>query len=121
MFPTFEYCCLNWFCKPCQSTFIGLKDSYYNLASPTNVRQNLWTFTPSWNWCVSIHSFILSRCASASSSVFPKNFGLKWDQFNCGTCYACCAGCCSAWGAWGAGTAGACSPAFAISILYYVH
>ena len=76
----FEYCCLNWFCKPCQSTFIGLRDSYHNLASPTSVRQSLWTFTPSWNWWVSIQSFVLSWCASASSSVFPENSGLKCDQ-----------------------------------------
>ena len=28
-------------------TFIGLGDSYHSLASPTSVKQNLWTFTPS--------------------------------------------------------------------------
>ena len=75
VFPIFEYCCLNWFCKPWQSTFIGLRDSYHNLASPTNDWQNLWTFPPSWNWCVSIQSFILSRCASAYSSGFPEYSG----------------------------------------------
>ena len=123
VFPIFEYCCLIWFCKPNQCTYIYLWDSYQNLASPTNVRQNLWTFTPSWNWYMSIQSFILSRCASASSSGFPKNSGLKCDEFNCGMCCTSYAGCCG-WGGWvvgGAGTAGACGPASAIFILYYVH
>ena len=108
LFPIFEYCCLNWFCKPCQSTFIGLEDSYHNLDSLTNVKQNLWTFTPSWNWCVPIQSFILSKCASASSSGFPENSALKCDQFNCGMCcIGCtvCGGACSTCGAWGAGIA----------------
>ena len=76
--PILEYCCLNWFCKLIQSTFIGLSDSYHNLASPTNVKQKHWT--------VSIQSFILKRCASASSSGLHVNSGLKCDQFNCGTC-----------------------------------
>ena len=35
MFPILEFSCLNWFWKPNQSTFIGLRDSYHNLASPT--------------------------------------------------------------------------------------
>ena len=91
---------LNWFCKPCQSLFIGLRDSYHNLASPNNVRQNLWNFTPSWNWCVFIQLFILSRCASASSSGFPENSGLKDDQFKCGIFCTCCTGCCGTWGGW---------------------
>ena len=68
---------------------MGLNDSYHNLAYPTNVKQNLWTLTPSWNAWVSIQSFILSRCVSASSSGFPANSGLKCDQFNCGTGPGC--------------------------------
>ena len=70
VFPMFEYCCLNLFCKPNQSTFIGLKDPYHNVASPTNVRQNHWPFTSSGNACVSIKSLVLSKCASASFSWF---------------------------------------------------
>ena len=38
---------LNWSCRPYQSMLIVLRDLYHNLASPTNVRQNLWTLTPS--------------------------------------------------------------------------
>ena len=118
--PIFEYCCLNWFCKLCQSSFIGLRDLYHNLASPTNDRQNLWTFTPSWNWCVFIQSFILSSCPSPSSCGFPEISGLKCDQFNCGTCCACYVGCCRTWGAGSAGTSGACGLASAMLILCYV-
>ena len=68
--------------------FMGLKDSYHDLATPTNGEQNCWIFTPSQNACVSIQSFILSKCASASSLGFPGNSGLKCDQFNCGMCCA---------------------------------
>ena len=75
---------------------------------------------PFWNSCVSIQSFVLSKCASAACSGFPENSGLKCGQFNCSMCCACYAGCCGVWGACGAGTAGACSPASAISTLYYV-
>ena len=116
VFPIFEYCGLNWFYKPSQSTYICLRDSYHNLSSPTNVRQNVWTFTPSWIE-VSSQSFIRNRCVSASSFGFPENSGLKCDQFNCGMCCTCC----GAWWAWGAGTAGACGPASAVSILCCVH
>ena len=35
---------------------------------------------------MSIQSFILSKCASTSSSGLPAYSGLKWDQFNCGLC-----------------------------------
>ena len=121
MLPIIEYCYLNWLCKPCQSAFVGLKDSYHNLASPTMVRQNLWTFTPSWNWCVFIHSLVLSKWASASSSGFPENSGLKCDQFNCSICCACCVGCCGTGGGGGAATADACGLEFAIFIFYYAH
>ena len=89
MFPIFEYCCLNCVCKPLQFNAIGLSDSYHNLASPTNVKQNLWTLIPSWNAWVSIQSFVLRRCASISLSSFPANSGLKCDQFNGGTWPGC--------------------------------
>ena len=68
--PILEYCCLNWFCNPIKSMFIGLNDSYHTLAS-TNVKQTCCTLRPSWNACVSIQSFILRRCASTSSSGLP--------------------------------------------------
>ena len=45
LFPIFEYCCLNCSCNASQSFAIGLNDSYHNLASPTSVTQNLYTFT----------------------------------------------------------------------------
>ena len=95
--PTFEYHCLNKFCNSEQSTFMGSNEWYHSLASPNNVRQNLWTFTPSTKWCVFIQSFEWSRCASASLSGFPKDSGLKFDQFKCNTCcwpawswFCCC-------------------------------
>ena len=47
-----------------------------------------------------------SRCVSASSSGFPENSGLKWDQFKC---TIGCAGCCGACST--AGCCGACSTA----------
>ena len=89
--PILEYCSLNTFCKSSHSAFIGLSDSYHNIASPTKVKQNLCTFMLSRKSCVSIQSFVLSKWASASSSGLPANLGLKWDQFNC-----------SLWGAPGA-------------------
>ena len=72
--------------NPIQATLIGLNDSYHSLASPTNVRQKHWTLIPFGNACVFIQSFVMSRCASTSSSGFPENSGLKCDQFNCGIC-----------------------------------
>ena len=93
--PIFEYCCLNRFCKPCQSMFIGSKDSYHNLASPTNARQNLWTLVTSQRRCVFIQSLVLSKWVSASSSHFPVNSGLQCGQFKFTTCCACCEGCCA--------------------------
>ena len=66
--------------------FISLSDSYHNLASPTKVKQNVCTLTWSGTSCVSIQSFVLSKCPSASSSGLPAYSGLKWDQFNCGLC-----------------------------------
>ena len=44
-------------------------------------------------WCAFIQSLVLSKWASASSSGFPENSGLKCDQFNCTNCCPCCAGC----------------------------
>ena len=41
---------------------------------------------------MSIKSFILSKCASTSSSGFPANSGLKHYQFNCGKCCIGCTG-----------------------------
>ena len=117
----FEYYCLNEFCKPAQSAFIVLKDSYHNLTSPVIIKQNLWTLLSSWNLWMSIQSFVLSKCASTSSSGFPENSGMRCDQFNCGTCGA---GYCSAWGSWGTwgawgalGTSGAWGPGWAIILL----
>ena len=52
--------------------------------------------TPPGNAWVSIQSFVLRRCASTSSSGFPVNSGLKWDQFHCGIgpgCTGRAAGC----------------------------
>ena len=86
MLPTFEYLCLNKFCNPGQSTFMGSREWYHNLASPNNVRQNLWTFTPSTKQCAFIQSFEGSRCTSTSSSDFPQNSGLNFDQFKCKCC-----------------------------------
>ena len=93
--PILEYCCLNKFYSPCQSTFIGSNEWYHNLASPSRVKQNLWTLTPSTKWYAFIQSLVWSRCASASSSGFPENSGLKWDQFKCPICCAVCCGACS--------------------------
>ena len=82
---------------------MGLKDSYHNLASPTNVRQNCWIFTSSGNACASIQSLVLSKYVSASSLGFPENSGLKFDQFNCGMCCIGCTG--TGW----SGTAASCT------------
>ena len=76
--------CLSRFCKPFQSEAIDLSDSCHNLASFTKVKQNLWTLTPSVHSLVSIQSFFLRRCASASSSGLPANSHLLWDHFNYG-------------------------------------
>ena len=78
-----EYCCINKFCSPCQSTFIGSNEWYHSLASPNSVKQNLWTLTPS-KWCAVIQSLVQTRWASASSSGFPQNSGLN---------ETCCPGC----------------------------
>ena len=114
---------------------MGVKDSYHNLASPTNVRKNLWTLIPSRKWRAFIQLLVWSKWASASSSSFPENSGLKCDQFKCTNCcawcaccvgcYACGAGCCTccagcgwAGGGGGAGISGTCSLASAILYLF---
>ena len=76
--PILEYCCLKRFCKPTQSTFISLSNSYHNLATPAKVKQNLCTWTCSGNSCVSIQSFILSRCTSASWSKVVISGTVHW-------------------------------------------
>ena len=126
--PIFEYCYLNKFCKPCQIMFIGGKDSYHNLASPTNVKQNLQTLMSSRKWCAFIQSLVLSKWASAFSLGFTEDFGLKYNQFKCTYCCPCCVGCrgcytCCvesgwAWRTAGAEISGACSPASAILYLF---
>ena len=82
--PNFEYLCLNKFCNWGHVVFSnGSKDWYHNLASPSRVRQNLWTFTSLMEWWAFIHLLEHSKCASASSSGFYENSGLKFDQFIC--------------------------------------
>ena len=80
--PNFEYLCLNKVCNCGHVVFSkGSKGWYHNLASPSSVRQNLWTFISSSNQWAFIQSLEHSRCTSASSSGFPENSGLKLDQF----------------------------------------
>ena len=82
--PNFEYLYLNKFCNWGHVVFSkGSKEWNHNHASPNSVRQNLWTFTSSSKWWASIQSLEDSKCASASSSGFPENSGLKLDQFIC--------------------------------------
>ena len=102
--PTFVYLCLNKFWNLGQYTFMGSREWYHYLDSLNNVTQNLWTFTPLTKPCAFIQSFEQSRCASASSSVFPENSGLKFDQFKCKCCcfgstgsWTCCCCCCCFW------------------------
>ena len=64
----------------------GSKDWNHSLASPSRVRQNLWTFTSSIKWWEFIQSLECSKCASALSSGFPENSYLKLDQFICKCC-----------------------------------
>ena len=79
-----KYLCLNKFCN-CAHVVSprGSREWYHSLASPNSVRQNLCTFISTLKWWASIQSFECSRCASASSSGFPKNSGLKFDQLRC--------------------------------------
>ena len=110
-------------CKPCQSALMDVKDSYHNLASPTNVKQNLWTLKPSRKWCAVNLLLVQSEWVSASDSGFPENSGFKCDQFKSTTCCPQCAGCvgccaCCSGSSWDGGgrvarISGACSPASA--------
>ena len=93
---------------------MGLRVPYHNLASPVTVKQNLCTFTSSGKLCVSIQSFVLSKCAITSSSGLPENSGLKYYLLNCGICTggACdCIGLVGFSGGLG-GCIGACSGGF---------
>ena len=99
--PNFEYLCLNKFCNWGHVVFSnGSKDWNHNLASPSRVRQNLWTFTSSMKQWAFIQSLEHSKCASAFSSGFPENSGLKVDQFIFKCCcpapswFCCCWFCC---------------------------
>ena len=71
----------------------------HSLASPSRVRQNLWTFTSSLKLWAFTQSLECSKCASASSSGFPENSGLKFDQFiwicHCpaASWFGCCSNC----------------------------
>ena len=84
MLTNFEYLCLNKFCS-CGHVVPskGSKEWNHNLASPSNVRQNLWIFTSSLKRWAFIQSLECSRWGSASSSGFSENSGLKLDQFIC--------------------------------------
>ena len=84
MLPSFEYLCLNKFCN-CAHVVSpkGSKEWYHNLASPNSVRQNLCTLMSCSKQWASIQSFEHCRWASASSSGFPENSGLKFDQLRC--------------------------------------
>ena len=66
-----------------QSNCTYLMLSNHNLALPARARQNLLTFWSSGKLWVSIQSLVLNRFASTSSSAFPANSGLKYDQFYC--------------------------------------
>ena len=109
---------------------MGSSDWYHNLASPSSVKENFWTLIPSTKWCVVIQSLAQSRWASAYSSGFPENSGLKWDQFRCTTWCAGCTGCCGACGsggsAWSGGGLGVatfcgCSPGSALPQLFWTY
>ena len=79
----------------------------------------LW-YLPESDVCSS--NCLLNKWASASSSGFPENSGLKCDQYKCTTCCAsadccaCCEGCC--WAVGGAGIYGTCGPASVILYLF---
>ena len=79
--PIFEYYHLNLFCKAGQSLSKGTSDSYHNLASPVNVKQNHLTLTSLEKLCASIQSLVLRRCDSASSLGLPENSGFFPIQF----------------------------------------
>ena len=72
VFHIFEYCHLNLFCKAGQSLSKGARDSYHNLASPVNVKQNCLTLTSLGKLFASIQSLVLRRCDSTPSGL-PEN------------------------------------------------
>ena len=80
--PIFDYCHLNLFCKAGQPLSKRASDSYHNLASPVNVKQNHLTLTFLGKLWASIQSLVLRRCDSASSSGLPKNSGFFPTQFD---------------------------------------
>ena len=123
--PNLEYHLLNWFCNSSHVIAIISNEAYHNLASPINVKQNLWTFTPSGKWCVFIQSLVLNRWASTSSSGLLEYSGLKWDQFICiwtcwpgCSCKGCGPGCSYGSFLWGAGPDSHLLPFFSIYIYY---
>ena len=93
MLPILEYSCLKVFCKPTQSSFIGLNDLYLNLASPLKSNRIF--------GCVSFQLFVLSKWASGSSSGLPEYSGIKWDQCNGGICSVGWCGASVAWETFG--------------------
>ena len=95
--PNFEYLCLNKFCNWSHvASPKGSRDWYHNLVSPNSKRQNLCTFISSSKQWAFIQSFECNKCASASSSGFPENSGLKFDQFKC-RCLCLAASWCWGW------------------------
>ena len=78
-FPILEYWFLSLVCNSGHIITTGSNVAYQFLASPTKVKQNLWTFTASGKSCVVIQSLVLNKCASTSSSGLPENSGLKCD------------------------------------------
>ena len=77
MFPIFKCRCLNLSCKAGQSFAISCSDSHHNLASPTNVSQNLPIFKSTGMLWIFIQSLVQRKWASAPSSGLPANSGLK--------------------------------------------
>ena len=77
VFPILEYCCWNSPCRACQSFAIGLNDSYHNLASSANVKQNLCTPTSSEKLCVFIQSCVCRRHSMEQA---------QWDQQGVALC-----------------------------------
>ena len=65
------------FCNSGHVIATGSNVAYQFLASPTKVKQNLWTFKASGKSCVVIQSLVLNKCASTSSSGLPENSGLN--------------------------------------------
>ena len=77
--PIFEYLCLNKFCNCGQVTLCKVSRDWNHNPASSNVRQNLWTFTPSIKQWAFIQSVEQGKCASASSLGFLENSGLIFD------------------------------------------